>query len=123
LFVNSISLIVIYRPVAKAIGGIKTISLSILVAFLGSYIASYDEITLGSSGVVMAIIGIYYALIVNKIFRVADKKMFLINTFLFFGLSIVMWIINPATNILLHAVCMLASFVFVISFRRLFLRR
>jgi membrane associated rhomboid family serine protease len=105
LVLNSLAYIGVFRMLEKSIKHWKIILLSLSVAIIASFFASYDIPTMGASGMIYAMIGMWFGLVMNKTLTIIDKKLFLI-----YCLSVILMLavsfFKHNSNFLLHSYCL-----------------
>ena len=74
LLINSLSFITIFRTLAKHINPCVLISVSFLIAVLCSFLSACDIPTVGCSGMIYAMIGIYLGWIIRKKLKIKNHK-------------------------------------------------
>jgi membrane associated rhomboid family serine protease len=83
----------------------------ILIAFLASFFAEYSLPTVGASGMVYAMIGMYIGLLLLRKIRILKKDLyiFLISIGLMFAISV----FKHNSNYILHAICFISGILFI----------
>ena len=113
LIMNSIAFVGIFR-VLKAFYRKRVICTIILIsAYCSSLFSSHSIPTMGASGMIYAMFGMFTSLLVEK--QITWNK----NTALFYGsiiLTIVISLLKPNSNFLLHVYSMFFGFIYSLNY-------
>lgn len=110
LTINSLAYISVFRMLEKTIRGWYIILFSLLIASLSSFYAIYDIPTMGASGMIYAMIGMWFSLVINKELIIVEKYIFKLYVFsVFFSLFVSYF--NQHSNFKLHILCLVAGLI------------
>lgn len=110
LVLNSLAYIGVFRTLQKTIHTYKIVLLPLLVSFLCSFYAVYPIPTMGASGMIYAMIGMFFAEVINGKLVINDKKMFDLYI-LSVVLALVISFFNHHSNFKLHILCLVIGLV------------
>ena len=106
LVFNSLAFIGFYRVLKNYYKGLFLII--VLIAFSASFFAEYTLPTVGASGMVYAMIGMYIGLLVIGKVKILKKDLYI---FLFsIGLMFAISVFKHNSNYVLHAICFIMGF-------------
>ena len=114
LLLNSLALITLYRMINQVLPWWKIMLFSYLYSTLAAPLASQPISTIGSSGMISSMIGLFYALILRGDLTINNKKQFIIftsSTFIWLAVSL----ISPISNGLLHLLSIVFSLTYAIK--------
>jgi membrane associated rhomboid family serine protease len=110
LVFNSLAFIGFYRVLK---GYIKYLfPIIVFIAFVASFYSEYALPTVGASGMVYAMIGMYIGLIITKKITIVSKKdawVGLISLILMYSISI----FKESSNSVLHGICLFLGLLFI----------
>ena len=107
LVLNSLAFISFYRVLSRYVRYL--FPKIILVAFIASFFTIHALPTVGCSGMVYAMLGMYFSLVVMKTIKVNWNDFYIFVGVILFALLIS--IVNPTSNFLLHIICLLIGFI------------
>ncbi len=106
LVINSIAFISIFRTMERFVNKWELSIISMVIAFAASFISMYEIPTVGASGMIYAMIGIFFGLVVSKEITIADKKKF--ATFaVSISVCLLISFLKHNSNFFLHIYCLL----------------
>lgn len=118
LVLNSIAYIGVFRILQKTMPSWWIFFFSFVIATTCSFFAVYSIPTMGASGMIYAMIGMYFAEIINKKLVVVDKRLFniyIVSVILALSISL----FNPHSAFGLHILCLtcgcLSSIIIIIK--------
>lgn len=111
LVFNSLAFIGMYASLEKFVNRWLFLSLSLFCAILTSFGAMYDKPTVGISGVIYVMIGLYVGItLLYKKAKIADTRRYLL---FIFGIvfCLVVSRFHASSNFLLHSYCLLCGLI------------
>ena len=109
LVINSLAFIGMFRVLEKEFNKYKLAASIFIIGFAVSFLSAHELPTVGVSGVIYAMVGIYLAMILIKRIIVKDR-----NKLYIFIVSIILCLtvsfFNPNSNYGLHFLCLVLSF-------------
>jgi membrane associated rhomboid family serine protease len=117
LIVNSLAFIGMFRILEKIVDKYVLLAAILSIGFIASFLSMYKIPTLGISGAVYAMPGIYFALVRVKRLTVIDRKKFYLFVF-----SVILCLsfsfFNPHSNFRLHVFSTIMGYVFGLTLER-----
>jgi len=111
LIINSLAFIGMFRVLERVVNK-YVLALSVLeIGFFASFLSSHEIPTVGISGAVYAMAGIYLALIGSKKLIVKDRNKLYIYLFSI-NLCLTVSFFNPHSNFRLHVFSLIFGFIF-----------
>ena len=112
LIINSFAFIGMFRVMERFVNKWTLPALIILTAFASSFLSMYDIPTVGASGMIYAMIGMFFGLIISgeAPIKIDKKKM---SMFIFMVLfSLIISFFKQNSNFVLHIYCMIIGAYF-----------
>lgn len=111
LALNSLTFIGMFRIMEKFIRKWELSAFIITISFASSFVANYDIPTVGASGMVYAMFGMFFGMTAwcDKI-KITDTKKYLLSISLMI-LSLVASFFNPGSNFALHLSSVVSGFI------------
>ena len=110
LVINSLAFIGVFRAMERFINKWTLSAVIVFSSFAASIISMYDIPTVGASGMIYTMIGMFFGLIISGETAIIDKKKFSIFVLSVF-LSLTISFLKENSNFLLHIYCMLFGFL------------
>ena len=118
LAANSFSFFYIFKLLKRFIPPYKTVLLSYFIAVVASFVCYYPEPVVGASGMIFAMVGILFYLLITKQCRIARKPLYLFIAAII--LQTVMGFIFSNIAGGLHLICLAAGMIIPLISNRLF---
>jgi membrane associated rhomboid family serine protease len=114
LIINSVAFISVFRILQRFENKYKLLAISYFSAVFMSFFAAYELPTVGASGMVYALIGVFIALILRNEIRF-PKKRELIIFFSVIVISLTLSYFKSSSNFALHFLCLVSGFVLKVN--------
>ena len=109
LIINSLAFIGMFRILEKVINKYILVASILSISFTASFLSVYEIPTVGISGAIYAMVGIYLAFILTKKLTVKDrKKLYIFIASIILCLTVSFF--NTNSNYGLHFLCLVLSF-------------
>lgn len=110
LLINSLSFFLVYTTMRNIMSAYIFVPVALISTFVSSFVSIEIIPTIGASGMIYAMIGIYIcATLLNDTIKITDTRRYLLFLFII-ALSLIVSIINPTSNFFLHAYSLLFGF-------------